>query len=119
MFALSFEGLLNDYEDDLYIRQGVKSFALGYIQVGQIHNAKNCERFHYTDYESNVIHCNAIDSNSYNYYFTLYNNFKNFGLPSGRWSDERQWFLDFISMIKVIEDKVISRFEKQRTKRVK
>jgi len=111
--------LLKDYEDDEYIQHGVKSFSLGYIQAGQIHAAKNNEKFHYTDFESNVHYCNGIDSNSFNYYVTLYNNFKNFGLPSGRWSDERQWFLDFISMIKVIEDKVISKFEKQRMRKIK
>ena len=77
-----------------------------------MHNATNSKRFHYTDYNGTVHAIDPIDNNTYDILLRYWRNYKSFGLPSGTgWSDERQWLLDFLIIIKDIEDKVINRMQ--------
>ena len=52
--------------------------------------------------------CEGIDTNSFNYYYNVWNNTKEFGLPNGKgWIEERQIILDIIKAMNKIYDKTI------------
>jgi len=114
-FSISLMGhFSSDYFDE-YDNKSIKQTAQGWITREQIQNCYKGKAFHYSDFHGNIIMCDGLDRNTFNYYYNVFSNTKEFGLPNGKgWIGERQSILSIIKAMNAIYDKTI---EMKRLKR--
>jgi hypothetical protein len=72
-----------------------------YVLIRDIKKALEGEDFLYYPKEGGKgVKMRGIDEYTWSSYFTLFSNYKNFGLPHGRgWLNELPWVIDFLSIM--------------------
>ena len=105
-FSLSLVGAFTDDEFDEYDNKNIKQTAVGYITREQIQNCYKSKAYYYTEFGGDLVYCDAIDIASYNYYYDVWSNTHEFGLPNGSgWINERPVILKVIKEMNSIYNK--------------
>lgn len=107
-FSLSLMGHFTGEYFDEYDSKNIKQTAMGWITREQITDCYKGKEFYYSDFSGDVVYCNSIDSHIFNYYYEIWNNTKEFGLPHGQgWIAERQSILNVIKEMNNIYNKTV------------
>ena len=97
MLLLGYE---NDYKTNLTFWDKVELLPRGNkIIQREIEKAVTGKPFFFNDENGLPVRLPGVSWEDFLYYYVLWENFENFGLPKGRgWIDEREWLLSFLKI---------------------
>lgn len=92
---------------DPFMRDTALNIGEGNITQGQLENALNGKSFFVFGANQQKQHLPRCDAGLFWYYYEIFENCENFGLPHGKgWLDEPPWLLEFLHRMRKVKRKI-------------